>query len=192
MAERHSSQTGSREILIKGDPQRRQSDGKSVAKRLSAAPFTQATREVSKPATLALANRVRCLLLLKTSLPTTGRSYPLHAGTHMNPSIASGGSSCNALGGTRIRRVPRFQLILMSPGRQCVYERPCVGPPEAVGTAVGPEQEQRQQELLRHTPTARVERYTASAIGTSVVGEGHGVKPRSLAFDGRRQLQQIA
>ena len=71
IAARHSSQTGSREILIRGVPQRRQSEGKKVANRLSAIPPTEEIREASNALCCFTASvaRVGCPLLLKTSLP---------------------------------------------------------------------------------------------------------------------------
>src|SRR5581483_1427435 len=76
-AARQFSQTGRREILTSGAPQRRQSEGKRVAKRLSAATLTQETNAGS--ATLALVARVRSSLLLKTILQPA-RSLPAPAG----------------------------------------------------------------------------------------------------------------
>src|SRR4029077_16124852 len=73
MSERQSRQTGRREILIKGAPQKRQSEGKRVAKRLSATPRTEETRKgtsaASRVPTLVPEARIESSLLLKTNLP---------------------------------------------------------------------------------------------------------------------------
>lgn len=75
---RQARQTGSREILIKGVLQRRQSEGKKVANRLSATRRTEENRTgANKPfrgATLLLVPlapvaRIGSPLLLKTNLP---------------------------------------------------------------------------------------------------------------------------
>jgi len=69
----HGWQTGRREMLTRGVPQRRQSDGKRVAKRLSATPLTDETRvdtsELSRVKTWVPVARIGSSLLLKTSLP---------------------------------------------------------------------------------------------------------------------------
>ena len=60
-------------MLTRGVPQRRQSDGKRVAKRLSATPLTDETRvdtgELSRVKTWVPVARIGSSLLLKTSLP---------------------------------------------------------------------------------------------------------------------------
>ena len=81
MAERHSRQTGRREIFTRGAPQRRQSEGNRVANKLSARPPAQETNEecfakslvslVTMPVPVA---RIGDILLLKTSLPRPGRA----------------------------------------------------------------------------------------------------------------------
>jgi hypothetical protein len=72
-SEREGRQTGRREILTRGAPQRRQSDGKRVAKRLSATPLTDETSidtsELSRVKTGVPVARIGSSLLLKTSLP---------------------------------------------------------------------------------------------------------------------------
>jgi hypothetical protein len=67
MQARHSSETGSREIVTSGAPQMRQSEGNNTAKRLS--PARPPHREtIERPATaLAWIARVRSPLLLKTA-----------------------------------------------------------------------------------------------------------------------------
>jgi hypothetical protein len=75
MASRHSWHTGSREILTRGSPQIRQSEGNKTAKRLSAMRLVQTWRKTARPeaiegpATAALAWLARILspLLLKTA-----------------------------------------------------------------------------------------------------------------------------
>jgi hypothetical protein len=66
-------QTGRREIQVKGIPQRRQSDGKRVAKRLSATPLADETSadssELSRVKALVPVARIGFPLLLKTNLP---------------------------------------------------------------------------------------------------------------------------
>ena len=73
ISERHGGQTGRREMFIRGLPQRRQSEGKSVAKRLSATPLNDATSidpsELSRVKGLVPVARIGSSLLLKTSLP---------------------------------------------------------------------------------------------------------------------------
>src|ERR1700680_901247 len=75
MAARHAWQTGRREMLVKGVPQRRQSEGKRVAKRLSATTLIEETRmDTSEPprgATLVPVVRIGSPLLLKTNLPSS-------------------------------------------------------------------------------------------------------------------------
>jgi hypothetical protein len=60
-------------MLTRGEPQRRQSDGKSVAKRLSATPLTDETSmdtsELSRVKNWVPVARIGSSLLLKTSLP---------------------------------------------------------------------------------------------------------------------------
>jgi len=78
MSDRHSTQTGSRKILTRGAPQRRQSEGKSVANKLSATPLTEETnedtRERLRATTLVPAARIGSPLLLKTNLPRPARA----------------------------------------------------------------------------------------------------------------------
>src|SRR6185437_458443 len=72
-SERRGRQTGRREMLIRGGPQRRQSDRKTVAKRLSITPLTNETgadsTEPSRIKTWVPVARIGSSLLLKTSLP---------------------------------------------------------------------------------------------------------------------------
>ena len=72
---RQSSQTGKREILFSGVPQRRQSAGKRVANRLSAASVRH-DRTTASTLEMPAANRVRSrsLLLLKTTSATAAPS----------------------------------------------------------------------------------------------------------------------
>ena len=73
MANKHSSQTGSRETLRKGLPQIRQSSGKNVAKSAVATPLTPEAKAENKVPFRVTAvvpvSRVGVLLLLKTILP---------------------------------------------------------------------------------------------------------------------------
>jgi len=73
MADKHSSQTGSRERLRKGFPQRRQSAGKSVAKSAVATPLTPEVKAENRApfrvTTVVPVARVGVPLLLKTILP---------------------------------------------------------------------------------------------------------------------------
>src|ERR1700687_5962006 len=78
-------------MLTRGAPQRRQSDGKRVAKRLSATPLTDETRfdtnEPSRVKTWVPVARIGSSLLLKTSLPRSpghakdgaGKSLPQYS-----------------------------------------------------------------------------------------------------------------
>lgn len=61
---RHSSQTGTRETLVKGAPQRRQSEGKRVEK---SEPINEASPSREAAAT-AMSARVLSPVLLKTNL----------------------------------------------------------------------------------------------------------------------------
>ena len=109
ISERHASQTGSREMLIKGVEQIRQSEGKRVAKRLSARLLAdETTMDTSEPyrgATSVPVTRIGSPLLLKTSLPRFAPCRPtLHAGRIYfsiagcdgpgNDSTASGRAAC--------------------------------------------------------------------------------------------------
>src|SRR5579863_9725670 len=69
IAPRHSSQTGSREMFIRGALQRRQSEGNNVAKRAAAMPLAQETDGLSCATTLVPVARIGVPLLLKTILP---------------------------------------------------------------------------------------------------------------------------
>ena len=85
ISERHASQTGSREMLIKGVEQIRQSEGKRVANKLSARLLaddtTMDTSEPYRGATSVPVTRIGSPLLLKTSLPRFAPCRPtLHAG----------------------------------------------------------------------------------------------------------------
>src|SRR5215472_15542057 len=76
MAWRQASHTGSREMLIRGVPQIRQSEGNSVANRLSAsreAPEAKVDLRATVPPRLA---RVRSPLLLKTPSRRLERLWP--------------------------------------------------------------------------------------------------------------------
>src|SRR5277367_6311682 len=73
IVDRHSWQTGSREILVRGLLQMRQSEGNSVVNRLSARPFITAAHldggnTLPLSATSILRARVWSPLLLKTNL----------------------------------------------------------------------------------------------------------------------------
>lgn len=59
-----------------GLEQRRQSDGNSVAKRLSAIPLAQNAREPGGPTTAAPEARIGSALLLKTILPARTKHRP--------------------------------------------------------------------------------------------------------------------
>src|SRR5262249_3987479 len=73
ITDKHGSQTGKREMLARGLPQRRQSEGNKVANRADATPFTLEIKEESsrhsRVASLASVARVGFPLLLKTTLP---------------------------------------------------------------------------------------------------------------------------
>lgn len=96
IADRHSSQTGSREMLTRGTPQRRQSEGNRVANRLSAITLTRETNELGLATSLVPVARVGYLLLLKTSLPRSGRCYG--GSNPTNSPQYSGQSSRSAIG----------------------------------------------------------------------------------------------
>jgi hypothetical protein len=71
---RHSWHTGSREPLIRGEPHKRQSAGKTTLKRLSAA-WAQNARKLPRPAEVVLGARIRSSLLLKTTLLQSCRAW---------------------------------------------------------------------------------------------------------------------
>ena len=109
MSERHARQTGRREILIKGAPQRRQSEGKSVAKRLSATPLTEETRqdtsELPGGPTLVPVARIGFPLLLKTNLPCSpGSRQPQNSRIFL--SIAVDNVHGNDSTARQLRRAP--------------------------------------------------------------------------------------
>src|SRR5580700_9507206 len=68
IAPRQSSQTGSREIFIRGAPQRRQSEVNNVANRPAALPLAHETMRLSCGTTLVPVARIGVPLLLKTIL----------------------------------------------------------------------------------------------------------------------------
>src|SRR5271167_1540777 len=69
IALRQFSQTGNREMLIRGVPHRRQSEGNNVANRPAAMPLAQETHGLSCATTLVPVARIGVPLLLKTILP---------------------------------------------------------------------------------------------------------------------------
>src|SRR6185295_10989386 len=118
MADRQSSQTGRREILIRGEPQRQQSAGNRVANRLSTAPLNHETRKACLPAGLVSGSRIWSSLLLKTDLhvPLTGRLVSQYSVSALRVAIA--GSS----GDTSGYRIDRFSIFSESfPGLSTDY-----------------------------------------------------------------------
>ena len=91
MASRHSGQTGSREMLVRGSPQRRQSEGKRTLKRAAARLLRPETmvddNELSAPCSLHPSSRVGIPLLLKTVLPRPDAALGAPPG-RFTPSIA--------------------------------------------------------------------------------------------------------
>src|SRR5215472_8216017 len=87
--DKQSRHTGKRDIRISGAPQRRQSAGKRVANRLSAAPVRpeRAAASTLEPAVNPV--RSRSVLLLKTTLRHRLRLLPAQAG-RIKTSIATG------------------------------------------------------------------------------------------------------
>lgn len=71
--ETHSSQTGNREMFVRKALQRRHSEGKIVANRLSAMPRSQDAGSLSRAALSVATARVRSPVLLKTNLPRPGK-----------------------------------------------------------------------------------------------------------------------
>lgn len=73
MDDKQSRHTGRREMLVRGAPHKRQSEGNSVANRLSAIAVEERARREAKElrcsADLALEARIGSPLLLKTVLP---------------------------------------------------------------------------------------------------------------------------
>src|SRR5579863_2333222 len=63
IAPRQSSQTGSREMLMRGAPQRRQSEGNNVAKRPAATPLAHETHGLSCSTSLVPVARIGVPLL---------------------------------------------------------------------------------------------------------------------------------
>src|SRR5450755_3534469 len=98
IAEMHSSQTGNREILVRKESQRRHSEGKIVANRLSAMPRSQEAGSLSIATLLVEPGRVRPPLLLKTNLPRPGGSQRLPPDAP-DTSIAVGHIARNARSG---------------------------------------------------------------------------------------------
>ena len=131
---RHGWQTGRREMLTRGEPQRRQSDGKRVAKRLSATPLTDETRvdisELSRVKTWVPVARIGSSLLLKTSLPRSpgntkdaaGKLLPQYSGLQCPKQRlnAQATASCVFLGsrlGRTFTNVDWYDLLKQSPQR---------------------------------------------------------------------------
>ena len=102
---RQSSHTGSREMFIRGLPQRRQSEGNNVANKAAATPFMPETKEekseLSRLTSLASAARVGFVLLLKTTLPRPAATVGAPAG-RISFSIAVGVSARNAPAGSKV------------------------------------------------------------------------------------------
>lgn len=70
IAVKHSSQTGNREMLIRGEPQRRQSEGNSVANKPAPTSLTHETNGLRCATALVPVARIGVpILLLKTILP---------------------------------------------------------------------------------------------------------------------------
>ncbi len=144
----HSSQTGSREILIRGVPQRRQSEGNRVAKRLSATPLTEETREdtreLSRTAALVPVVRIGSPLLLKTTSlvqpvltgAPSGRIFLSINGAACWTQRVEHASRCGAVGQPRVMAFPHR------------HKYGPVTTPKAIATADGTQQQQRQQVLL--------------------------------------------
>jgi hypothetical protein len=92
MLHRHELQIGSREMLVRGFPQRRQSEGKSAEKRLSATGLADETKidrsELPHVTTLVPVARIGSPLLLKTSLPRLPAVAEARASERITLSIA--------------------------------------------------------------------------------------------------------
>ena len=141
MANRQSWQTGRREILTRGVPQRRQSPGNNVANKPSAAAVTQETSAVSAATTLALTARVKSSLLLKTTLPTRTSAHSGRAERILMK------YSCVYLGHATLSNVPPLGCWtrtgsprLALPSFASADENRAVATLEAVGTTVRPQQ----------------------------------------------------
>jgi hypothetical protein len=106
-------------MLIRGAPQRRQSEGKRVAKRLSATPLIEETRietsDVSRVPTLVPEARIESSLLLKTNLPR--RFEPRKYGGQTHLSIAGYDVPGNDSTVRQLRAVPIWTHGVLVPGQ---------------------------------------------------------------------------
>jgi hypothetical protein len=176
---KQASQTGRREILTRGAPHRRQSEGNRVAKRLSAAALTQETKTGS---TLALVARVRSSLLLKTNLPTCRRGKPHLSGDAPDASQVSiaalpglGNAPFNSRNRFRNTRIDHrlFEFRLFGRGGA----EP-IRTPETIRTAERTAKYEGQQVLLRKGTSTRNKSNGMTAIRTAKLGEEHVWTPR--------------
>jgi hypothetical protein len=121
ISDRHAAQTGRREMLTKGVPQRRQSEGKRVANRLSTRPLTEeATMDTSEPSrgsTLLPVARIGSPLLLKTNLPRPPGATRSASGRILF-SIAGRIVPSNETTSRLLRDVPIWIRAVLAPGRK--------------------------------------------------------------------------
>ena len=106
--------------MLKGALQRRQSEGKNVAKRLSAAPLTALTKidnsELSRGATWGSVARIGFPLLLKTNLPVRPASAQA-ARERIFFSIAGDNAPSNDSTVRQLHRVPIWTSAVVEPER---------------------------------------------------------------------------
>jgi hypothetical protein len=153
---------------MRGVPQSRQSPGKRVANKPSAAAVMHETRALSAASTLALTARVKSSLLLKTNLPTRNSAHSRHAGrilmkySRVRLSHAMLGDVAYIGSWTRRgnRRVPVPRL-------SGADEDGTVAALETVGTTVGPQQQNGQEILFGNATPPRVKGGSITAVRTN-------------------------
>jgi len=150
--------------LIRGAPQRRQSEGKKVANKASAIPPIEEIREATKAfccsTTLVSAARVGCPLLLKTSLPRpgsatgapTGRIPFSIAGSHWLRNHRKGSGSRALRGRRKLRTVFHFDKVRT------------IIPPVTIPTTDRFQPHQRQNPLLQKVSRTRTISLNAPAV----------------------------
>lgn len=190
MDERQSSHTGSREMLTRGAPQMRQSEGNKVANRLSAMLPAEETNDATNALCFVTAldplARVGYSLLLKTSLPRPAGATG--APTRTNPSQYSGATDRRAIAreGSGGRSLHRWMLHVGTFPH--LYKVGAVVAPKAVSAAHWPQADQWQYTLLKKVTWAGTIAFNAPAVFTLERFGHHGWSTSDAGPEGRVAL----
>ena len=173
MAERQGVQTGKREMLMRGVPQRRQSAGKRVANSPSAKPFIQETTRGVRLTLAVPESRVEFPLLLKTDLPHPDGSAGAPAG-RIWFSIAALNSARNARRhlGSNVMREHAIFAVLYRDGDEAVAAA------EAITTANGSHQGDGKEKTLGKSLRTGAVPFGTSTVGTVELSGQHCWSPR--------------